>query len=100
MPTSPGDADCKHEPGVLQPVIDRRRCEGKRDCVEVCPYDVFEMRALTEAEKAPLGPFGRFRLFVHGGQQAFAVRADACHGCGRCVSACPEKAITLQRPIG
>ena len=23
MPTSPGDADCKHEPGVLQPVIDR-----------------------------------------------------------------------------
>jgi len=97
MPAPNPDPDCKHEPGALAPVIDRKRCEGKRDCVEVCPYDVFELRALTEAEKLPLGRLGRFKLRVHGGQQAFAVRADACHGCGLCVTACPEKAITLQR---
>jgi NAD-dependent dihydropyrimidine dehydrogenase PreA subunit len=27
----------------------------------------------------------------------FAVRADACHGCGLCVAACPEDAIRLAR---
>jgi NAD-dependent dihydropyrimidine dehydrogenase PreA subunit len=34
---------------------------------------------------------------VHGNRQAFAVRADACHACGRCVAACPEHAIRLVR---
>jgi 4Fe-4S ferredoxin len=36
-------------------------------------------------------------LFVHGGKQAYAVNADACRACGLCVTACPEKAITLAR---
>ncbi|WP_113707468.1 hypothetical protein [Klebsiella michiganensis] len=28
---------CKRPPGEIVPVIDRNRCEGKGDCVEVCP---------------------------------------------------------------
>ena len=32
---------CKQEPGVFAPVIDRASCEGKADCVVVCPCDCF-----------------------------------------------------------
>ncbi|HEY4184287.1 MAG TPA: ferredoxin family protein [Polyangia bacterium] len=31
----------------MRPVVDRARCEGKRDCVEVCPYGVFEVAVWT-----------------------------------------------------
>ena len=88
--------DCKHEPGAMVPVIDRNRCEGKQDCVRMCPYDVFEMGRLSREERRGLSLVGRLKAFAHGGRQAFAVRADACHGCGLCVSACPERAITLR----
>ena len=37
--TSP--ASCKQAPGAFVPVIDRNRCEGKADCVRVCPVGVF-----------------------------------------------------------
>jgi NAD-dependent dihydropyrimidine dehydrogenase PreA subunit len=37
---------------------------------------------------------------VHGKQTAFTPRADACHACGLCVVACPEKAIALVRVEG
>jgi 4Fe-4S ferredoxin len=41
---SPVDpATCPGTPGKVAPAIDRNRCEGKEDCVEVCPCDVFEM---------------------------------------------------------
>jgi NAD-dependent dihydropyrimidine dehydrogenase PreA subunit len=93
----PAAVDCKHEAGVLQPVVNRNKCEGKDDCVAVCPYSVFVVRVLTPEEKAGLGTFARFKAFAHGNRQAFAVRAEDCHACGQCVSACPEKAITLQR---
>lgn len=87
--------DCK-QPGILSPVIDRARCEGKSDCVTVCPYNVFELRKLSGEERRELPLFGRFKLFVHGGKQAFAVNAPDCHSCGLCVTACPEKAIRLR----
>ena len=86
--------DCK-ERGLLVPVIDRNRCEAKADCVEVCPYHVFEVAVLGVAERRGLSLKGRIKGFVHGYRQAFAVRADECHGCGQCVTACPEKAIKL-----
>ncbi|HTQ08178.1 MAG TPA: ferredoxin family protein [Polyangiaceae bacterium] len=88
--------ECK-EPGLLAPVIDRNRCEGKEDCVRVCPYDVFELGVLGRTERGQLSLVGKLKAFGHGYRQAFAVRADACHGCGLCVKACPEKAITLAR---
>ena len=79
------------------PVIDPKRCEAKADCVAVCPYDVFDICALTADEWASLPFFSRLKVRVHGGKQAFAVRADACHACGLCVKACPERAITLRK---
>jgi NAD-dependent dihydropyrimidine dehydrogenase PreA subunit len=90
--------DCKPEAGALIPVIDRSRCEAKGDCVEVCPFDVFAIRKLTPHEKQDLSMLTRVKVFVHGGRQAFAVHADQCHSCGACVTACPERAITLRKP--
>jgi NAD-dependent dihydropyrimidine dehydrogenase PreA subunit len=89
-------AACKATPGTVIPVVNPNRCEAKADCVAVCPYDVFELRALTPDELASLPFLSRIRVRVHGGRQAFAVRADDCHACGHCVSACPERAISLQ----
>jgi 4Fe-4S ferredoxin len=88
-------AACKSPPGTVIPVVNRNRCEAKADCVAVCPYEVFELRALTPDELAALSFLSRLRVRVHGGQQAFAVRADACRACGLCVSSCPERAISL-----
>lgn len=89
--------DCKHEAGIFVPVVNRARCEGKEDCVEVCPYNVFEMRLLSDSEKQAL-PFGaRIKAWVHGNRQAFATNASQCHACGLCVEVCPERAIKLMR---
>jgi 4Fe-4S ferredoxin len=88
---------CKQPAGVVAPVIDRTRCEGKEDCVDVCPYNVFEVRVLTRDERSELPFFARVKAFAHGNRQAFAVRGDACHSCGLCVEACPERAIRLAR---
>ena len=89
--------DCKQEAGIIAPVIDRNRCEGKEDCVRVCPYHVFEMGTLTPEQRKGLSWIGWLKALGHGGRQAFAVRADACHACGLCVTACPEQAIRLAR---
>jgi NAD-dependent dihydropyrimidine dehydrogenase PreA subunit len=88
--------DCKQS-GVLAPVIDRDRCEGKQDCVRVCPYHVFEIHTLSSADKSTLSLLGRVKAWAHGNRQSFAVRAGDCHACGLCVTACPEDAITLER---
>jgi 4Fe-4S ferredoxin len=94
--TSGADPDCK-ELGLLVPIIDRNRCEAKDDCVRVCPYQVFEIGLLSAEDKVGLSAIGRMKAFFHGNRQAFAVRADQCHGCGLCVTACPEHAIKLKR---
>jgi len=91
------EKDCKHEAAVFAPVIDRNRCEAKDDCVRVCPYDVFEIAPLSAEDKRALSLVGKLKAWAHGGKQAFAVRAEACHGCGLCVEACPEDAIRLAR---
>lgn len=95
-PARPGEK-CKAEPGAYVPVVDHGKCEGKDDCVEVCPYDVFEVRRIDDADFAGLGFFQRLKVRVHGMQTAYTPNADACKACGLCVVACPEKAITLVR---
>ena len=87
---------CK-EPGLLVPVIERTRCEGKQDCVAVCPYGVFEMQILDAAQRKALPFFPRLKMRFHGWNQAFAVREQDCRACGLCVTACPEQAITLRK---
>lgn len=94
QPDRPGEA-CRATPGTWRPVVDRNRCEAKRDCVEVCPYDVFEVRAIGDADYRRLSWVGRLRSWAHGWQTAYTPRADRCQACGLCVVACPEKAITL-----
>lgn len=88
---------CDAQSGKLVPVVDFARCEGKRDCVEVCPYDVFEVRRMDDADFARLGLLGKLRSVVHGRQAAYTPRAADCHACGLCVTACPEKAIKLRK---
>jgi 4Fe-4S ferredoxin len=88
-------AECRGEPGKVAPVVDRNRCEGKRDCVRVCPYDVFEVRALDAADRAALSWMGRLRSWAHGYRQAYVVRPNDCHACQLCIAACPEDALRL-----
>jgi NAD-dependent dihydropyrimidine dehydrogenase PreA subunit len=86
-------ADCRG--GELKPLIDRSRCEGKSDCVEVCPHSVFEVRRIDDADFAALGFFSKLKSRAHGRKSAYTPRENECHSCGLCVTACPEKAISL-----
>lgn len=93
-PERPGER-CEARPGAWVPRVDRSRCEAKGDCVEVCPYSVFEVRRIEEDEYRAL-PFGaRLKVFFHGKKSAYTPNADACRACGLCVVACPEHAIRL-----
>ena len=86
-------SDCKG-PGLVVPVINRNKCEGKEDCVRVCPHGVFSIGVLDKAARSGLTLVGKLKGFGHGWKQAF-VNADLCHDCGACVPACPEQAIKL-----
>ena len=92
-------AECPQEPGAFRPVIDRNRCEGKEDCVAVCPYQVFSMGTVPPELRRGLSLLGKLKGYAHKWHQSFASNADACHACGLCVAACPEKAISLSREI-
>ncbi len=89
---------CRPDASALAPVIDLAKCEGKADCLRVCPYDVFEVRVATGAERKSLGLMAQLKSLAHGHKKAFAVNADQCHACGLCVAACPETAIRLLKP--
>lgn len=89
--------DCKQDAGVFIPVIDRNRCEGKADCVPVCPYSVFAVGTLPKDQRKGLSIIGNLKGFAHQWQQALLVNPESCRACGLCVKACPEHAITLAR---
>ena len=72
--------------------IDPRRCEGSRACLRVCPEDVFALRVVS----AELPLLVKWRVALHGGQQAVVARPEACTGCGLCVAACPDRAVALK----
>jgi NAD-dependent dihydropyrimidine dehydrogenase PreA subunit len=80
----------------LRPVVDHAKCEGKNECVRVCPEDVFEVRTIDAADFARLSWGGKLKSWVHGKQTAYTPNASACQACGLCVDACPEKAIELR----
>lgn len=80
-PNRPG-AQCNAEPGAYRPVVDPKRCEGKADCVPVCPYNVFEVGRMADATYESLHLFVRLKVKAHGRRTALTPRADACRGCG------------------
>ena len=88
---------CKQESGIIFPVVDLKRCEGKGDCERVCPENVFEVRRIDEEDYRQLGLLHRFKLRIHGSNVAYTPNVDACRSCGLCVTACPERAITLAK---
>lgn len=95
-PHRPGE-QCRAVPASYTPVIDRGRCEGKAECIAVCPYDVFEVRRMDDADFEQLSFFGRLKSRAHRRMTAYTPRADACRACGLCVVVCPENAISLVR---
>ena len=65
-----GDASGSMEGWKIK--IDREKCVGCGECVEVCPF--------------------KFRKVVDG---KVAVDPDQCVGCGRCINVCPNEAISI-----
>jgi 4Fe-4S ferredoxin len=95
-PRRPGEL-CHAEPGAWVPLVNHAACEGKNDCVEVCPYDVFDVRRIDADDFGALSFVEKLKVRVHGMKTAYTPRADECKACGLCVVACPEDAITLVR---
>src|SRR5262245_33937605 len=97
MGESGSSSECRAAPGEFAPVVNRAECEGKSDCVAVCPFHVVEVGRITDADFASLGLLGKLKSMAHGRKTAYTPLASACQACGKCVSACPEKAIKLAR---
>jgi 4Fe-4S ferredoxin len=87
---------CQDDSGKVAPFVDRNRCEGKAECVRVCPYGVFQIRKLAPEDRSPLSATGKLKAWMHGWKQAYVVDPANCHACRRCVDACPEDALELR----
>ena len=89
--------ECRQDPGVFTPVIDRNKCEGKADCVPACPYAIFKVDTLPKEQRDGLSLIGTLKGMAHHWQQALLVHPEQCRACGFCVKACSEHAIKLHR---
>lgn len=59
---------------AFEVIVDKEKCKGCEECLEVCTVKVFEMR---ESKSAP-------------------VNMDECLGCQSCAEVCKEKAIRVK----
>ncbi len=53
--------------------IDKEKCNGCGECVDICPAEVLEMKD----------------------EKSEVTAIEECLGCESCVETCPEEAITL-----
>jgi NAD-dependent dihydropyrimidine dehydrogenase PreA subunit len=81
-----------HHPARFRVEVNPGRCENRRECLLICPTDVFEMTRPVSVRN----PFVRMKILVHGGQIASPSREAQCIGCMACVVHCPEGAITVR----
>jgi len=58
--------------------IDSAKCTGEGTCIDVCPVNVFELKA------------------IKGKKKSVAVNEKDCIGCRSCEVQCPEKAIKIE----
>ena len=71
--------------------IDKELCLGHRDCISVCPEDVFKWGKPTGLRFTT-----RIKLLIEsGGRQAYVANEEACTACMVCVQVCPEGAIEV-----
>lgn len=68
-PMQTENPDCKHGAGQFVPVVNRNRCEGKADCVRVCPYEVFTVGVLPLRERQGLSLIGKIRAMPTNGSR-------------------------------
>lgn len=88
--------NCDEISGKLKPAINLNNCGGKAVCVPVCPYDVLEMKPISEQDKKELNLKGKLKTFFKK-HKAYVTDESLCHACGICVQICPEQAIKLVR---
>jgi 4Fe-4S ferredoxin len=88
-------AKCQAPAGRFVPRVDHARCEAKGDCIEVCPYNVFDINPIQDTDYRMLPWIGKLRVRIHGMQTAYTPRSERCLACGLCVVACPQEAIDL-----
>jgi len=60
---------------ALEVIVDKEKCKGCEECLEVCTANVFEIQE----------------------GKSFPVNVKECLGCGNCVEVCKEKAITVKK---
>ena len=63
-------------------VVDWNRCSGKGTCIEVCPVAVFELQEIKEHPET---------------LKAVPVKMEDCTLCMKCIPACIEDAITVNK---
>lgn len=60
--------------GLVIPVVDFNRYEGKDACVAVYPYDAFEVRKIDPSDYRDLSFVGKIKSRIHGGDLSAAVQ--------------------------
>ena len=62
--------------------IDKQRCKGCEVCLQVCPFQILEMRKEVNSK---------------GYHYPYLVDTDRCTGCAGCAIVCPDSCITVFR---